>query len=176
MLSKEEIKKWLLENCVDSAGDLNLDGLDFSDFDGDIYISNMKVKNHLYQAKQKVGGTLSQDHQTVEQHLYQNRQQVEGNLYQEEQSVDKDLFQCYQEVKGNLFQNGQEVEGDIYQDKIECSSKSQAEVDELQTVEIDKLKTETNELIKENQELKEKLEGYETLLLHIAKELKRDKK
>lgn len=45
MLSKEEIKKWLLENCVNEYGKLDLSGLDFSDFDGDVYIFGMKVKD-----------------------------------------------------------------------------------------------------------------------------------
>ncbi len=32
MKTKEQIKKWILENCVDSDGDINLSNLDFSDF------------------------------------------------------------------------------------------------------------------------------------------------
>lgn len=172
MLSREEIKKWLLENCVDSAGDLRLMDLDFSDFDGNIFIGGMKVKKDLYQSGQEVEGNLFQNGQEVEGNIYQNLQKVVGSLYQNRQKVGENLFQCNQTVEGSIYQNYQKVVGNIFQDEIECSSKSQAEVDELQTVEIDKLKTETNELIKENQELKEKLEGYETLLLHLAKELK----
>ena len=121
MLSKEEIKKWLLENCVDSIGDLNLSSLDFSDFDGDIYTSNMKVKKDLYQSHQAVGGSLTQD--------------------------------C-QKVVGNIFQD----------EELKRPS--------LTTIDY---KAETDRLTKENQELKEKLEGYETLLLHLAKELKEGK-
>lgn len=118
MKSKEEIKKWLLENCVDSIGDLNLSSLDFSDFDGDIYTSNMKVKKDLYQSHQAVGGSLTQD--------------------------------C-QKVVGNIFQN----------EELKRPS--------LTTIDY---KAEVDRLTKENQKLKEKLEGYETLLLHLAKELK----
>lgn len=32
MKTREEIKKWILENCVDGDGDIDLRGLDFSDF------------------------------------------------------------------------------------------------------------------------------------------------
>ena len=61
MKTKEEIKKWLLENCIDSDGDLDLSGLDFSDFDGDIDMSYMVVKGNLYQDFQKVKGDLYQN-------------------------------------------------------------------------------------------------------------------
>lgn len=93
MLSKEEIKKWLLENCINEYGDLDLSGLDLSDFNGNVNISYMKVKKHLFQRTQTVGGDLSQDCQKVEGYLYQS----------------------FQEVKGNLWQNFQEVEGKIIQ-------------------------------------------------------------
>ena len=83
MKNKEEIKEWLLRNAVDEDGDLNLSGLDFSDFAGDVYISEMKVKGDLYQRDQEVKGDL-----------IQGNQKVEGNLNQ-----------CYQEVKGNLRQD-----------------------------------------------------------------------
>ena len=85
MKTKEEIKKWLLENCVDEDGNLDLSGLDFSDFEGSAYIDNMKVKQNLHQDSQTVGGNLYQDCQTVERSLYQDRQQVRRNLYQSNQ-------------------------------------------------------------------------------------------
>jgi transcription termination factor Rho len=65
MKSKEEVRDWLLENCMDEDGDLDLKNLDFSKFNGDIYISNMKVKNSLFQSCQKVGGRLFQGKQDV---------------------------------------------------------------------------------------------------------------
>ena len=52
MLSNEEKKKWILEICV-KDGNIYLNRLDFSEFDGDIYISGWKVKNNLYQNCQK---------------------------------------------------------------------------------------------------------------------------
>lgn len=74
MLSKEETKKWLLDNCVNEIGDLDLSCLDFSDFDGDIDISGMKVKCNLCQDSQTVGGGLRQDSQKVEGSLHQGNQ------------------------------------------------------------------------------------------------------
>ena len=51
MKTKEQIKKWLLENCVSESGKLDLSGLDFSDFDETVDISKMKVKKNLLQNK-----------------------------------------------------------------------------------------------------------------------------
>ena len=96
MKNKEEIKEWLLRNAVNENGSLNLSGLDFSDFEVDIDISNMKVKGNLIQSYQEVKGEL-----------WQSNQKVEGSLYQ-----------SFQEVQGNLYQNSQEVKGILYQDKI----------------------------------------------------------
>ena len=73
MKNKEEIKEWLLRNAVDEDGDLNLSGLDFSDFAGDVYISEMKVKGDLYQRDQEVKGDLIQKYQKVEGSLYQDK-------------------------------------------------------------------------------------------------------
>lgn len=78
MKSKKEIKQWLLENCVDEKGNLDLSGLNFSDFEGNINISCMKVKKHLYQGHQAVGGNL-----------FQSWQAVAGDLFQDEQIVEK---------------------------------------------------------------------------------------
>ena len=96
MKSIGEIKKWLLENRKDKNGDLDLSDLDFSDFDGDVYINNMKVKKTLYQSHQEVG----------------------ENLYQAFQKVDKDLFQGQQEVGENLYQENQEVYKYFYNHKL----------------------------------------------------------
>ena len=71
MKNKEEIRDWLLNNCINENGSLNLSGLDFSDFEVDIDISNMKVKGDLYQSYQKVKGDL-----------YQRNQKVEGDKYE----------------------------------------------------------------------------------------------
>lgn len=53
-MTKEEIRDWLLKNCVDEKGDLNLRDLDFSDFDGNVDISFMSVKKTLLQRTNKL--------------------------------------------------------------------------------------------------------------------------
>jgi len=102
----EEVKEWLLENRVDSEGDLALRGLDFSDFDGNVWIGDMKVKKNLWQHEQEVGGDL-----------FQYRQTVGGGLYQYEQTAGGDLYQHDQKVKGDTIQvlQGRTVEDNIRQ-------------------------------------------------------------
>lgn len=78
----QEIRDWLLENAVDEEGDLYLIGLDFSEFDGDVYISSMKVKNDLFQNFQIVGRNLHQAHQNVGEDFYNHK--LEGDEYWEE--------------------------------------------------------------------------------------------
>lgn len=90
MLSKQEIKQWLLENCVNEYGNLDLTGLDFSDFDGDVYTFGMTVKKNLDQGFQEVGGNLDQ-----------SAQKVKGNLDQSFQYVDGILLQGANKVKGD---------------------------------------------------------------------------
>lgn len=84
MKTNQEIKEWLLENAVDDEGDLVLTDLDFSDFEGDVLITKMKVKGNLYQFCQEVGGNLYQQYQRVKGDLYQGSQKVEGKLIQTE--------------------------------------------------------------------------------------------
>lgn len=114
--SKEEIKKWLLENCVDKNGNLDLSGLDFSDFDGSVDISGMKVKKNLLQNKQQVEGCLYQRDQRVRFDLDQPCQQVERDLDQHGQDVGGDLMQNSNDVFGNVYQGDQNVAGTLYQD------------------------------------------------------------
>ncbi|MEG3037063.1 MAG: hypothetical protein RR832_05840, partial [Bacilli bacterium] len=60
MKTIEEAKNWLIENRVSKDGNLILNELDFSDFDGDVYIGLMKIKHNLYQSGQEVKGSLDQ--------------------------------------------------------------------------------------------------------------------
>lgn len=122
MLSKEEVKKWLLENCVNEVGNLDLDGLDFSDFNGDVYLSNMKVKWKLIQNHQEVGRDLRQNYQKVKGNLDQDNQEVDGNLFQCEQKVKRVLMQSHQEVGEMLVQCLQKVKGEIVQDVVDASA------------------------------------------------------
>ena len=73
MKTKREIKSWLLENCVDKYGDLNLTGLDFRDFDGNVLISGMKVKGNLLQCNQEVLGILCQYGQEVKGDFFDHK-------------------------------------------------------------------------------------------------------
>ncbi|MEG2229959.1 MAG: hypothetical protein RRY22_04205 [Bacilli bacterium] len=102
MKTKEEIKDWLLENAVDEDGNLDLCYLDFSSFNGDVYISNMKVQKNLFQYSQEAKGNL-----------WQCDQKTQGNLYQSYQKVGMDLFQDAQEAGRDLFQYGQEAKGEF---------------------------------------------------------------
>ena len=81
MKSKEEIRDWILDNCVDKCGNIDLSYLDFSDFDGDIYISDMKVKRDLYQNYQKVVGSIHQENHYVRDDLFQGSQAVGKELH-----------------------------------------------------------------------------------------------
>ena len=81
MLSLKETKEWLLRNRINQSGELDLTQLDFSGFDGNIYINNMKVKRNLFQDHQIVKGNLYQSFQNVKFDLSQHSQQVNGDLY-----------------------------------------------------------------------------------------------
>ena len=65
----EDLRDYLLANYVDKDGDLFIRGLDFSDFDGNVYIIDMKVKRDLSQSGLEVEGKL-----------IQSKQKVQGNL------------------------------------------------------------------------------------------------
>ena len=70
MLPIEEVKKWLIENRTNEIGDLDLSCLDFSDFDGNVDISELKVKKSLKQSWQKVGGDLHQIYQEADGRIF----------------------------------------------------------------------------------------------------------
>ena len=103
MKSKTEIRDWLLVNAVDEYGYLDIQGLDFSDFEGDVDISFMKVKGNLFQERQKVQGEL-----------YQESHEVKGDLHQGYHEVKGDLYQCNLKVEGNYHCNNVQVKGDIF--------------------------------------------------------------
>ena len=64
-VTKEELVQLIKENFTDENGHIDLRGLDFSNFNKDVDISNMKVKGNLYQTKQEVGNILFQGGQKV---------------------------------------------------------------------------------------------------------------
>lgn len=92
MKTKEEIKQWLLENCVDEYGNLELSNLDFSDFEGNIILNGLLVKKNLYQDCQEVNGNISQKFQISGGDINQDFQKVGKNLYQRFQMINENVF------------------------------------------------------------------------------------
>ncbi|MEG0282579.1 MAG: hypothetical protein RR662_05325 [Clostridia bacterium] len=76
-----EIRDYLLANRVNEKGNIDLSHLDFSDFEGDIFIYSMKVKKDLVQGRQEVRGNLYQNNQQVQGDLYQGGQEANGKFY-----------------------------------------------------------------------------------------------
>lgn len=81
MKSIEEVRDYIIEHRTDEDGDIDLRELDFSNFDGDVYTSYMKVKKDLVQEEQRVDGNLRQSFQNVGKNLSQSRQKVKGALW-----------------------------------------------------------------------------------------------
>ena len=82
-LTIKDLEKIMLDNFVNEYGNLDISGLDFSDFDGNVNISRMKVKGDLFQFNQEVGGHLFQPYQRVGRNLLQDGQNVIGELIQD---------------------------------------------------------------------------------------------
>ena len=93
MKTTEELRNYLLNNCVDEYGNLVLNDLDFSDFEGDVEINCMKVRGSLFQSRYVVKGSLFQHSQVVNGNLHQSRQEVQGNLYNENNKYGGRLFE-----------------------------------------------------------------------------------
>lgn len=147
MKTKQEIKNWILENCVDKDGNIDMSDLDFSEFEGNVRISSMKVKKDLVQSCQKVGGSLFQHWQEVGKSLNQFGQEVDGNLIQYCQKVGGDLYQYFQKVEGYAHIGKNNFAGIKEWDYVEKKYKI--------TKEIDPYKDMTREdLIKEIKKLK----------------------
>ncbi|MEG0282570.1 MAG: hypothetical protein RR662_05275 [Clostridia bacterium] len=103
MKTKQEIKEWILENCVDKNGDLDLSNLDFTDFKGDINISGMLVKRNLYQDYQEVGWNLYQSHQKASR-LFQHSQKVEG-LFTTQLLKEDEEYKKYSNIFNEIVNN-----------------------------------------------------------------------
>lgn len=122
----EEIRDWLLENAVDNEGDLYLIGLDFSNFDGDVYIGLMKVKKSLHQNDQVVTGDL-----------YQQSQRVEGFLKQNYQTVNGYLMQNFQKVSGEFY--GHKLNENEYWEERDCDVVRKKKLKEITLEELEKM-------------------------------------
>ena len=78
------LRDYLLENFVDDCGDLDLEGLDFSDFNGDVIISGMRVKGSLFKNVCEVGGDLYQGNIIVKGDYVCRGVKVGGSIYADE--------------------------------------------------------------------------------------------
>lgn len=103
MLPIEEVAKWLVKNRTDENGDLDLSCLDFSDFDGNVDISGLKVKCNLCQDTQTVGGSLLQSLQTVGGILRQDGQKVKGRIVYDLDSLNKDFKKMSPAERGEFI-------------------------------------------------------------------------
>lgn len=90
-MNNEEKRDWLLENCVNEAGDLVICDIDLSKFKGKVYLTGWKV-----------GGDVDLTFWKVQGDLYQHCQRVNGNLYQSFQTA-KNLHQSCQIVSKDLI-------------------------------------------------------------------------
>lgn len=88
----EELRDYLLDNYIDEEGDLDLMGLDFSGFYGDIYLTGMKVNGDLYQGFLKIGGDLIANMCEVEESLLLNGSKIKGDFYCEGNEVGGKVF------------------------------------------------------------------------------------
>ena len=84
MKSKTEIRNWLLENAVDEYGDLDINGLDFSEFDGDVLIIGMEVKGNVIISGMKTQGNLYQSGHEEEGEYNCEKIKVKGGIYTNE--------------------------------------------------------------------------------------------
>ena len=90
MKTKQEIEKWLLENCVDENGNLVIRNIDLSKFKGNVILDSWKIGASANLSFWEVKGNLYQYYQKVNGNLYQSFQSAK-NLYQHCQNVSKDL-------------------------------------------------------------------------------------
>ena len=131
MLSIEEVKKWLLKNRVDEDGNLDLSGLDFSDFGGGVKGSISLIIHDF--------GSLNDDFKKMSPaekgdfivHVFGgddgkihienvDLSDFKGDVVVCGWKVGGDLFLDHQEVKGSLFQNNQKVGRNLFQDEQEA--------------------------------------------------------
>lgn len=88
----EELRDLIIDNFTDESGHIDISGLDFSSFDGNVRITSIKVKNDLLIGHQTVGGDM-----------YAGRNRVSRCLMQCSNFVKKDLTQDKQTVLGRMF-------------------------------------------------------------------------
>ena len=90
-LTPKKKKKWILKNCINGNGDIDLRNLDFSDVNADVNLSNMKVNRSIFQVDQEAGGDIIQDVQEAGGDIFQSYQLAGGRIYQKYQKEKKNI-------------------------------------------------------------------------------------
>ena len=88
-----EIRDWLLNNAVDTDGDLMLNGLDFSEFEGRVYLENMRVKNSLYFCSAKAN-MIDQSYQVAKENIYQHNNKADVIISNNNEEIEKNEDWC----------------------------------------------------------------------------------
>lgn len=112
-MTKKELVKFLVDNFTDEDNRLDLSGLDFSEYEVNVNISEMKVNGVLYQRMHEIKGDIYQNYHVVKGNLNQKSHKVNGELLQGEHEVDGYISQSYHKVNGNLFQRNHKVSGSL---------------------------------------------------------------
>ena len=84
-LTPEEKKEWILQNCIDHKGDIDLMDLDFRDVNANVFLNWMKVKRSIYQTDQEAGSDIIQSYQKAGGDIIQYNQKAGGSVYQKNQ-------------------------------------------------------------------------------------------
>lgn len=111
IMNIDEVRDWLLKNRVNDDGNLDLSNLDFSDFDGDVYISEMIVKGNLYQYDQDAGGDIIQSFNDAQGKLVQTHCSGEICVDQRGTFTEGDLYTGGAYVKGNYLFKDDTIKG-----------------------------------------------------------------
>lgn len=125
MLTGAEVKAWLLENCVNSSGDLDISFLDFSDFDGNIFATNWRAKGDIICDGCTTQGFISQSNHVAKQitqtghradRVLQFRHTTSDSIHQYGHQSGKNIYQDRQVAAGNIVQGKQYSQRHIYQE------------------------------------------------------------
>lgn len=120
--SREEL---LIELFSNNEGNLDLRGLDFSDFEGNVIFSKMMLRENLYITGVKTEGTVfqwghkanlvEQQGHVVRENILQGEHLVKGNVFQEEIICESSILQHGHDVSGCVFQGEHTIGEDLYQ-------------------------------------------------------------
>lgn len=100
-LKREEIRNWILENCVDRFGNIDLSYLDFSDFKGDIKIEGWLIGNNFYCRNNSVNNDGFFEYNVIR-----------GNLYDTSNTIGKDYLYGKNDIRGKKEEHSYLIHGD----------------------------------------------------------------